>query len=247
MLKKEEEDRKLLISVMYHNIGADKYTNDLNLFKKHLLYIKNNFNVVLPNDHLTCKDICLTFDDGFYNFYVYVYPLLKELDLKAILAVPTKFILDDTILTRDERLGIKHDDTYTNIDKAPFCTFKELKQMSESGLVKIASHSHSHINLCETDNLDLELKKSKQIIEDKLNIICDTFVFPFGKYNDEVLKIVRQEYKYLFRIGNGINQDFNGIKGLIYRINGDGLKDEKSIFSFKNMLKYKIKSFIKSF
>jgi len=233
---------------MYHNINSDKYSNDFNVFRKHLLYIKENFSVVLPRETLEGrKNICLTFDDSFYNFYEYVFPLLKELGLKAVLAVPTKFILDDTDVKKEERLNIKHDDTYTQIQKAPFCTFKELKEMSESGFVKIASHSHSHVNLLTCKNLDFELQESKRILEEKLNINCDTFIFPYGKYNQNIVEKAQKKYKYLFRIGNGINSDFSGIKGVIYRVNADNLKDESSIFSFFNIVKYSIKSFIKSF
>ena len=95
--------------------------------------------------------------------------------------------------------------------------------------------------------MDLEIIESKSILEKKLNIKVDTFIFPFGKYDKRVLDMCKRYYKYLFRIGNGINKDFNGVKGLIYRINADNLKDEKNIFSKKNILKYKLKSFIKSF
>ena len=247
MQKKEDEVKPLLISPMYHNINADKYSNDLELFRKHLLYVKEHYDVILPTDNVTKKSICLTFDDAFYNFYIYVFPLLKELNIKAILAVPTKFILDDTQESQKARLSIKHDDTYEQIDKAPFCTYKELKEMSDSGHVQMASHSHAHVDLSSTENLVYELSHSKALLEEKLNIVCNTLVFPFGKYNDEVLEEAQKRYQYLFRIGNGINKDFNGIKGLIYRVNGDGLSHEKEIFFFKNMLKYKFKSFIKSF
>jgi len=231
---------------MYHNINSDKYSNNLEIFKKHLIYIKNNFNIVFPNDKLKGDDICLTFDDGFYNFYIYVFPLLQELNIKVILAVPTAFILDDTKELKEHRLRIKHDDTYTNIQKAPFCTFKELKIMSDSGHVKIASHSHSHVNLNKCDNLEFELKQSKKILENKLNIVCDTFIFPFGKYNDDILKQTKKYYKYQFRIGNAINNNFDGINDVIYRINADSLKNHNELFSIKNMIKYKIKYYIKS-
>ncbi|MCW9026647.1 MAG: polysaccharide deacetylase family protein [Thiovulaceae bacterium] len=237
----------MLISTLYHNINSDKYSNDYEVFEKHLEYIKKNFNVVLPGDKLKGKDICLTFDDGFYNFYEYVYPLLKKFDLKAILAVPTKYILDKTEIDKRERLNILHDETYSNIDRAPFCTYEELLEMSDSGYIKIASHSHSHVNLEKCNNLIEELELSKNLLESKLNINCDTFIFPFGKYNDEVVNEVKKRYKYLFRIGNGINKNFGGIKGVIYRINADSLEDEKIIFSFSNISKYRLKSFIKSF
>jgi hypothetical protein len=124
--------------------------------------------------------------------------------------------------------------------------------MSDSGYVKMASHSCSHINLSHTDNLIYEIKHSKEILEQKLGIECDSLIFPFGKYNDEVIKESRKYYKYLFRIGNGINSSFDGIgnnndnSGIIYRVNGDGMTDEKELFTMKEMLKFKFKSFIKA-
>jgi len=247
MQKKEEEVKPLLISTMYHNINADKYSNDLEVFREHLLYIKENYNIILPSDKVTKKSICITFDDAFYNFYVHVFPLLQELNIKVLLAVPSKFILDETHESQKSRLSIKHDDTYSQIEKAPFCTFKELKEMSDSGLVKMASHSHSHVNLTQSKELNFELTHSKKVLEEKLNITCDTLVFPFGKYDDRVINASKKHYSYLFRIGNGINKDFSGINGLIYRVNADGLKNANDLFSFQNMLKYKFKSFIKSF
>lgn len=232
---------------MYHNINADKYSNDLDIFEEHLKYIVKNFNVVVPGDKLIGKDICLTFDDAFFNFYYYVFPLLKKYNIKAILAVPTKYILDSTNKSDKERLSILHDETYDSIDKAPFCTFEELREMSQSGLVKIVSHSHSHINLKTSDSFIEELGVSKNILESKLDIKCDTFIFPFGKYNKEVVIEAKKKYEYLFRIGNGVNKNFDGINGIIYRVNADGLKREKEIFSNINMLKYIIKSLISYF
>lgn len=245
MLKKEDEVKLLLISLMYHHINSDKYSNDLDIFKKHLEYIISKYNIVVPGDELKGNDICLTFDDAFFDFYYYVFPLLKKYKVKAILAVPSKYILDDTKLDYKKRLNVLHDESYAK--KESFCTFKELKEMSDSGFVLIASHTHSHINLNETKELEFELKESKNILENKLNIRIDSFIFPFGKYNDEVLNECKKHYKYLFRIGNGINENFNGINDVIYRINADSLKNEKDIFSFFNMLKYRIKSIIKSF
>ncbi len=236
----------MLISTLYHNINADKYSNKYDIFEKHLIYIKNNFNIVVPNDNLKGDDICLTFDDAFFNFYVYVFPLLKKHKIKAILSVPAKFILETTTHQKQDRLNILHDDTYENINKAPFCTFKELQEMVDSGFVIVASHSYSHTNLKTQNNLVDELDKSKDILEKRLGIICDSFVFPFGKYDDIVVKEAKKRYKWLFRIGNGLNRDFDGIDGLIYRINADNLKDKKDIFSFKNMLKYRLKSWLKS-
>ncbi len=237
----------MLLSLMYHNINSDKYSNSLEIFEKHLKYIKKNFNIVLPGDTLGKKNICLVFDDGYYNFYNYVFPLLKELNIKMMFAISTAFVLDTTKVDKNIRLGIKHDETERNKEKAPYCTYKELKEMSDSGLVKIASHSINHVNLENIKDLDLELNGSKEILEKKLNIKCDSLVLPFGKYDEKAIKEAKKIYKYIFRIGTGINKDFSGIKGLIYRVSADNLENEKDIFSWQNMLKYRLKSFIKSF
>lgn len=228
---------------MYHHVNSDKYTNDLEIFELHLKYLVNNYNIVTPGDVLTGKDICLTFDDAFYDFYYYVFPLLKKYNIKAILAVPTDYIIEKTEISSKIRLDILHDDTYEK--KESFCTYEELQEMVDSSYVVIASHSSSHCNLQKSKNLDYEIISSKKTLEDRLNINVESFIYPFGKYNKEVVSLVKKHYKYSFRIGNAIHKDFEGIKGLIYRVNADGLLNADNIFSFSSILKYRIKAMIK--
>jgi len=186
------------------------------------------------------------FDDGYYDFYAYVFPLLKKYKVKALLAVVPKYILDDTEKEAHERLNYQHDELFEQYKNASFCTYKELKEMQDSQLIQIVSHSYSHVNLLG-DDVDLleELQKSKQVLETKLNIKVDSFVYPFGKYNQAVLNETMKHYAYSFRIGNGINKDFSGVNNVIYRVNADNLVDEKSLFSFANMSKYWFKTWVK--
>ena len=74
----------------------------------------------------------------------------------------------------------------------------------------------------------------------------ESFVYPFGRYDQAVLDETMKSYKYSFRIGNGVNKDFGGVNGVIYRIDGDFLETPNDIFSFKNMLKFRLKTFIKT-
>ncbi len=238
---------------MYHHINCDIYSNDLTLMREHLEFIAQNFNVVLPSDEL-CRDrlnVCLTFDDGYYDFYHFVYPILKELKIEVILGVAVKFVAQSTLTDANERLKLKHNEIYEeeNYKKfIPFCTFDELKEMSDSGLVKIASHSYSHQNLQDKNiDLELELVESKKILEDKLEIEIDSFIFPYGKYNGEVLKKTRENYRYIFRIGNAINRNFEGIDGLIYRVNGDNLKNPEELFGLKKTIQFKLKYLVKKY
>ena len=212
-----------LINIMYHHLNSDRCSNNVEIFEEHLKYIKSNFTPIFAGEEVNKKCVCLTFDDAYADFYFLTFPLLKKYGIKAILAVPSKYILDDTNVSPETRMGFEHNDLFQNYEKATFCTFKELKEMIDSGLVQIASHSHSHVVLTG-DGVDLkaELKDSKEILAQTL-----------------------QEYKFAFRIGNAVHEDFSGINGVIYRINGDGLKNASEIFSFKNMLKYKFKALLK--
>jgi len=236
-----------LISMMYHHVDSDRCSNQLALFKGHIAYISNHFESVFPTfEPLPKNAICLVFDDGYYDFYRYIYPVLKQYRVKALLAVIPKFILDDTDKSDEVRLRYEHNELFSAYKNATFCTYRELKEMQESGLVKIVSHSYSHKNLLD-HGVDVcnELSRSKQILEEKLGIDVETFVFPYGKYDQKILDETLKHYRYVFRIGNGVNRDFHGVNGVIYRIDGDDLKDEKQIFNWLNMLKYKIKTLSK--
>ena len=58
--------------MMYHHVGSDRCSNDLEMLDKHLEYISKNFTSVFPTlDKLPKNPICLVFDDGYYDFYKY--------------------------------------------------------------------------------------------------------------------------------------------------------------------------------
>lgn len=231
---------------MYHHVNSDRCSNDLEIFEKHLLYIKERFRTVLPGEEIVADSICLTFDDAYSDFYFLIFPLLQKYNIKALLAVPTKYILDSCSLSPQTRMGFEHNELFKNYQEGTFCTYEEIKEMLDSGLVAIASHSHSHGNMLKNGvDIEEELKLSQEILEEKLNIKIESFVFPYGKYNKNILTLAKKHYKYVFRIGNAVHKDFNGINGVIYRINGDGIKSADELFGWKKMLTYGFKAFVK--
>lgn len=234
---------------MYHHVNSDRCSNDLEVFEKHMAYLASHFQTIFPTEKkLKGKNACLVFDDAYVDFYYLIFPILKKYNIKALLAVPTKYILDNCNEPKDIRMSFEHNDEFKNYEKGTFCTFEEMKEMIKSGLVQIVSHSHTHTNLLE-EGVDLkeELELSQKILEEKLNIKVESFVFPFGKYNDAIAKETLKHYKYAFRIGNAIHKDFSGIKGINYRVDADGLTTADEIFTFKKQLGYRFKAFIKSF
>ena len=232
---------------MYHHINSDKFSNKRDLFEKHLEYVATTFNVVLPRDKLNSQknNLCLIFDDAYYDFYYFAFPLLKKYNMKAVLSIPVKYILDDTKLSADTRLNIKHSDMMRDsnyIKYAPFCTWSEINEMLNSNLVMVASHSFSHINLSQENiDLDLELKKSKEIIESKIKQSIESFTFPYGRFNEGLKSKVTKYYKFLFGIGGIDNRTWDGFNKILYRIYADDLRSCNDKLKPKDLLFYRLR------
>lgn len=231
---------------MYHRVDADKFSNSRFILEKHFEYIKAHFQVVLPGETLA-KDlinICMVFDDASYSFYCYVLPLIQRFGIRVVLAVSPKFIVDSgDHVPPNVRLGVPTDEMMqgdTSIKAVPFCSWRELSEISASGFVRIASHSYSHPNLLQCPNIEDELIKSKKILEEKLHKEIDTFVYPYGQFNASIAKQVQSHYKYNFAVGAGDNKTWNGIGGVLFRMSADDLLDPISMFSQANLKKYEL-------
>jgi len=231
----------MLLTLLYHRVGTGKYATPLPLLQKHFRLIKDKYVDCFPGDRLTRNSICLTFDDAQFDFYHLIFPLLKQLKLKAVIAAPVKYIQEETTLSTEERLKVPLKEIMTEgvyQTKFPYCTWKELKEMVETGLIRIASHSYSHPNL-KLDSVDLteEVILSKHILEKKLGCEIDTFVYPYGKMNRATHLLVKRHYKYAMRIGSAYNWNWQNRDGLIYRVSGDNMRSADEPFKRRAYLK----------
>ncbi len=169
--------------VMYHSIDNNDKSSKLSVspesFERQMAFLRrNNYNVVSLEEmgryikdrkRPPHKTIAITFDDGYYNNYERAYPILKKYKIPA-----TIFIIVDKI-GRPGWLG-----------------WKELKEMSDSGLVTIGSHTvmHGWLPSVGTEELRSELEESKAIIEKNLAKKADTFCYPLGAYDERVKREV---------------------------------------------------------
>jgi peptidoglycan/xylan/chitin deacetylase (PgdA/CDA1 family) len=241
----------MLPVVMYHHINSDDLplSNTKEMMEAHLRLISERYTTVFPGEAADSNAICLTFDDAYFDFYHYVFPLLKTYHLKALLAVPSAYILEDTDVSSDQRLSLNHHEIY-ELDNyktyAPFCTYTELREMIQSGHVVVASHSMNHLNLSEEGvDLEKEIFSSKVALEDNLGFRVESFVLPYGKYNNAVVALVREHYPYVFRIGNAFNPSWDGIGGLLYRIKGDALSTPDALFRPLKHVGFWLKTMVK--
>ncbi len=184
-------ERALLARVpvfMYHDILPEKevfFDVTVKEFEQHLRLIQDQGLTPISFDQLVThlrtglplpeKPIMLTFDDGYGGHYQYVYPLLKKYGYPAVFSVYTLNMGKDT--------GRTH------------VSWEQLKEMAADPLMTIASHSVTHpkdLRVLPDDKLEMEIKQSKQMLEDRLGIPIRYFTYPEGKYDERVAKSVEK-------------------------------------------------------
>ena len=209
----EKKDVKVPI-LLYHHISNEEFSdgNEISLispydFRLHMTAIKINFTPISLKhyyDYVTCEDgsvtipdnpIIITFDDGYLSNYEIAYPILKELEIPA-----TIFIITDTVgeVAGDGKVNYSH------------FTWEQAREMEASGLIDIESHTASHAALgeLEINDLVLELRKSKYVIEKNLGHECEMIAFPYGSYTDEVLEASKKAgYKLQALVDNKVTEE----------------------------------------
>jgi peptidoglycan/xylan/chitin deacetylase (PgdA/CDA1 family) len=81
--------------------------------------------------------------------------------------------------------------------KKYFCSWNELREMSQSSLCTIGSHSLTHRPLATLtkDDIDTELRESRAKIELELGKECLHFCYPYGSYNGIANELVHKYYR----------------------------------------------------
>ena len=105
----------------------------------------------------------------------------------------------------------------------------ELYEMSRNSLVTIGSHSCSHPFLSKCDDLKIknELNDSKIFLENLIKRKVKYFAYPYGNYNQKVMKYVK-EAGYDAAFATDITNNLGNLKYEIPRI---GLYSESFLFS----------------
>ena len=154
-------DKKIIPVLMFHSIGLQKspwiyshISESVAFFEKKLkLFKKKCFNSIFwfelyeymqKKRDIPENSIMLTFDDGYLDNWIYVYPYLKKYNIKATIFVNPEFAdpgnkkrlnIEDVW---EGRCGIK------DLEPRGFLNWAEMREMEKSGLIDIQSHSMTH-------------------------------------------------------------------------------------------------------
>ena len=201
---------------------------------KHFNWLKENgYNVIswqqvidAENGKGTLPDnaVLLSFDDGYETMYNVVFPLLKAYNYPAVFAPVTGWLdtpADQKIAYADKML-----------DRSVFATWAQVKEMEQSGLVEVASHTHNLHNginanpsggqlpsviapeykngKYETEDayknrLKSDFSRTVQTLINHIGKKPRVMVWPYGQFNDVAVQIARQAgMPHYFSLGEKI-------------------------------------------
>ncbi len=194
--------------VMYHSVLKDeayhgKYVISPEELESDMLYLKSQgYTTILPEDLLAFaqgkelpeKPILLTFDDGYYNNYLYAYKLAQKHQCKFLIS-PIGYYSDFYTQTGEKNGYYTH------------CTWEQLQEMTDSGLVEVGNHSY---NLHKGSGSPVGVKKAsgeteeayrarltedlltaQEAVEKHVRKRPDTFVYPFGAVSKSTPELVK--------------------------------------------------------
>lgn len=157
------------------------------------------------------RAVLLSFDDGYESFHAKVYPLLKQFNYPAVMALVTGWleVPPGQVVTG---YGAK-----TPVMREAFITWAQAREMGASGLVEFASHGdaiHTGVPGNPQGNLqpaaithrydaatgryeddaawiarvEADLRRSRALIEQRTGTRVRAMVWPYGAYNNAVLR-----------------------------------------------------------
>jgi peptidoglycan/xylan/chitin deacetylase (PgdA/CDA1 family) len=275
------------IILMYHRVIPDQEVRKgvqagmyvtPKTFEYHIRFLKKYFHLVpifevlsnIERPHV--KPLCvLTFDDGWYDFFTYAFPILKSHQVSVTAFLSTNFIGTENWFWTDrlsflfhQQYNSKHHETMDQVAINPlvnkllslkgslesrlevgiellksypneeveraiielssiwglkanppgraFLSWEETREMVQSGLVTVGSHTATHgvLTTLEEGEIWDELRKSKEklIAEEVVDPSFIPFSYPNGNYNGRIAAMVKDAgYKLAVTTKKGWNHN----------------------------------------
>jgi len=141
------------------------------------------------HDPPAARTVAITFDDGYRSVLQVAFPILERLGFVGTVFVPTDFPEAGRPMAWpgiDQWLGTQHEQELCPL------SWNQIRQLVQSGW-EIGSHGCSHPDLPELSDgeLERELRLSRQRLEDELEQPCRSLAYPFGTYDERVMRAAR--------------------------------------------------------
>ena len=175
--------------MMYHGVGygspdANLFVNTEDMEAQIVWLLDNGYTPIWFEDLWHVEDfnkpILLTYDDGWYNCYENLLPLVEKYQIKV-----TIFVVWHFMETSGNHFHLA-----------------EAKEMADTGLIAMESHTVNHIDLTYLDPDEREY----QLAESRLNMTrffgkepC-ALSYPIGGSNEQIEEMTRQYYHFAVKM-----------------------------------------------
>ncbi|SEP09740.1 biofilm PGA synthesis lipoprotein PgaB [Propionispora vibrioides] len=220
---------KEVLVLCYHNVtdqpGQDIYAVTPANLKSHLTYLKEQgYTPISLKEYIAAsqtgaalpdKSVLLTFDDGYQSVYTKVFPLLKEYRYPGMIAIVTSWL------------------DYAPAELGPLVTWQQIREMENSGLIDVASHSHDMHRFTvvtpqgdrgpllsrlqykngryetiaeQRERVRRDLHESQAVFNKELGHTVQAVVWPYGAYTPFAVTDALQEgFEACFTLNDGVN------------------------------------------
>jgi len=199
--------------LVYHAIETpDAYGNvSASRFRRDLEFLDDRFEVVdLPAalTHPTTggKRVAVTIDDGYRSVHTHALPIARELSVPLTVFVPVGFVGGDRAeftyrfhTSPAGKSAFNDPSSRQQVDRPPptFLSEQQLGELVDEKLVCIGAHTRMHPDLAELSDPSTarsEIRDARAELEALIDDSVDRFSFPYGRYDDRALSIVRRTY-----------------------------------------------------
>ena len=195
--------------IMYHYVRPkSKETNGklryltLDQFNRQLDFFDRKYGFLSPNElrynfenKIKTEKVLLTFDDGLLDHYKYVFPILKQREIKALFFVPTLIFNNNKILNVHKVHYLLSKYNSENIFNECLNFIKQegiaIKRNKENEIYKHSAHEHFEYKVKRLFNYELNYDEGEYILE-----------FMFKNYNitKEISKEIYLSKEHLFEM-----------------------------------------------
>jgi peptidoglycan/xylan/chitin deacetylase (PgdA/CDA1 family) len=187
------------VALCYHSIHPHEQfaTVTPRLFDEHLSWLADSCTVIPFRSMVDAARgaegakpiVSITFDDGYADNHEFALPLLRKYRLPATVFITAGLVEGDPVVRERFR-------QLRGTSVQPLA-WSQIHELAASG-IEIGAHTYSHPNLARLTHAeaDLELRRSKAVIEDRLSAAIGLFAYPFGKpkrhFDEHTTHLVRQ-------------------------------------------------------
>jgi len=182
--------------IMYHHVEDPKEAQkeghltlavSPDFFKEQMNYLKDNGYTTVKMDDvinffdtgvpISKKSVLLTFDDGYKDFAVNAFPVLRDLGFNATMFLPTGLV-----------------------DNPGYLSWEDISNIQDSGNILFANHTWSHHNLVAgKEVIEKEISLADTQLTQKGLGNPKVFAYPYGTFNNGVIEILSgMDYKLAF-------------------------------------------------